>query len=165
MRGTMKSLIVLLCSVAGSDKKVGKSDYMKKRTLRRNKKPLKYSNLVVVEGKNIVDNDGNVLDTGESRKVYSTPIDFKANIVQSGNGQAEMYEFGLNLADFNAVIIVGKDTLPITEGSLIWENSVPITDTQGYAKKSSADYIVVKHSPTPNVDKFILKRLVTSEAN
>ena len=136
----------------------------RERTLQRNKKPLKYSNLVVVEGETITDNDGNVLDTGESRKAYSSPINFKANIVQSGNGQAEMYEFGLNLADFNAIIVVGKDTLPIKEGSLIWEDSEPVI-VGGYAKKSSADYIVVKHSPTPSVDKFVLRRLVTSEAN
>lgn len=136
----------------------------KERTLRRNKRPLKYSNLVVVEGETITDNDGNVLKTGENRKAYSSPIDFKANIVQSGNGQAEMYEFGLNLADFNAVMVVGKGTLPIKEGSLIWEDSEPVI-VNGYAKKSSADYIVVKHSPTPNVDKFVLKRLVTSETN
>ena len=136
-----------------------------KRTLRRNKQSLKYSNLVVVGGNTVTDNDGNVLNTGESRKVYSAPVNFKANIVQSGSGEAEMYEYGLNLADFNAVMVVAKGTLPIKEGSLIWHKSTPKTDKDGYAKKSSADYIVVKHSPTPNVDKFVLKRLVTSEAN
>lgn len=127
--------------------------------LQRNKKALKYANLVTTEGKTKTDKNGNVLKVGESESYYTEPVDFKANIVMSG-GEADMVEFGLNLADYNAKIVVPSNSLPITEGSLIWENKTPVIDNLGHSVRESADYVVVKVSPTPNVDKIVLQRLV-----
>ena len=132
------------------------------RTLQRNKRSLKYSLLESKDAMSITDSEGNILETGESGDFYSFPVDFKANIVMRGNGYAEMVEFGLNPSEYNAVIVVAKNSLPLVEGSLIWDNSEPKKDRQGYIVKSSADYEVVKVAKTPNVDKFILKRLVNS---
>ena len=128
------------------------------RMLRRNKKSLKYAELLGVRTKTKTDKQGNVVKTGEKESYYSEPIDFKANIVMSG-GNADMVEFGLNLADYSAKIVVPKDSLPIKEGWLIWDESEPVI-VDGNSLETSADYVVVKKSPTPNVDKFILQRLV-----
>lgn len=133
------------------------------RTLQRNKTPLKYANLVTTEEVIEYDKHGDPVIVGEPDSYYSTPVDFKANIVMSG-GEAEAVEFGLNLADYSAKIVVSKGYLPIKEGSLVWDKTEPQLDQEGHSIKSSADYIVVKISPTPNVDKIILQRLVNTNA-
>ena len=107
------------------------------------------------------DDEGNAYeyDTGETKLVYGEPIEFKGNIAMSG-GEAEAQEFGLNLADYEAVLVVDKNTLPITETSLIWHNSEPTKDDEGYTDEYSADYRIVKPSPSLNIDKFVLKKVV-----
>lgn len=128
------------------------------RMLQRDKRNLKYAKLLGTRTKTKTDSKGNVVKTGEKEPYYSEPIDFKANIVMSG-GNADMVEYGLNLADYSAKIVTSKDYIPLKEGDLIWDKTEPIVD-DGNAVKTSADYVVVKKSPTPNVDKFILQRLV-----
>lgn len=107
------------------------------------------------------DEDGNMypLDTGETKLVYGEPIAFEGNIAMSG-GEVEAQEFGLNLADYQAVLVMDKNTLPITETSLIWHNTEPQKDIDGNTDEYSADYKIVKISPSINFDKFILAKVV-----
>ena len=107
------------------------------------------------------DDEGNAYeyDTGETELVYGEPIEFYGNIAMSG-GEAEAVEFGLNLADYEAVLLVGKNTLPITETSLIWHTTEPTNDTDGNVDEYSADYRIVKISPSLNFDKYVLKKVV-----
>lgn len=129
------------------------------RTLNKNKQKMYYANLIDVLQEEYVDEDGNRYPTGEPKNIYSEPIEFKGNIAMSG-GEAEAQEFGLNLADYEAVLVVDKNTLPITETSLIWHNSEPTKDNEGYTDEYSADYRIVKPSPSLNIDKFVLKKVV-----
>jgi hypothetical protein len=55
---------------------------------------------------------------------------------------------------------VGKNTLPITETSLIWHDTEPTKDIGGYADGVSADYRIVKVSSSLNFDKYVLKKVV-----
>ena len=107
------------------------------------------------------DEDGNKipLDTGETEVTYGAPVEFYGNIAFSG-GEAEAREFGLNLADYEAVLVVSKGLLPIDETSLIWHTTEPKFDANGNVDEHSADYTVVKVSPSLNVDKFVLKKVV-----
>lgn len=107
------------------------------------------------------DSDGNKipLDTGETKITYETPVEFDGNIALSG-GESQAVEFGLNLADYEAVLVVAKNTLPIDETSRIWHNTKPTYNDDGTVNEFSADYIVVKVSPSLNVDKFVLKKVV-----
>lgn len=107
------------------------------------------------------DNEGNKipLDTGETKITYENPVEFFGNIALSG-GESEAVEFGLNLADYEAVLVVAKNTLPIDETSRIWHNTEPTYNEDGTVNEVSADYTVVKVSPSLNVDKFILKKVV-----
>lgn len=130
------------------------------RTLLRNKKKLWYSNYETKDAEPKVDKHGNVLKTGNTEEYYTPPTKFKGNIAKSGSGDAETKEYGLDLSDYNAILIVDKGVCPIKEGSLIWENTEPKTDVHGNADKSSADYQVSSHPDSLNVDKYILKRLV-----
>lgn len=107
------------------------------------------------------DSDGNKipLETGETKIVYENPVEFLGNISLSG-GESEAVEFGLNLADYEAILVVAKNTLPIDETSRIWHNTGPTYNEDGTVNEYSADYKVVKVSPSLNVDKFVLKKIV-----
>lgn len=109
------------------------------------------------------DNEGNKipLKTGEYETVYSAPVDFMGNISMSG-GEAEAKEFGMDIGDFDAVIILEKDAIPITETSIIWHTSpVKYKDEQNTIVDSkSADYAVKRVSPSLNFTKVLLQRIV-----
>lgn len=107
------------------------------------------------------DSEGNKipLDTGETKITYENPVEFFGNIALSG-GESEAVEFGLNLADYEAVLVMTKNTLPIDETSRIWQNTEPTYNEDGTVNELSADYTVVKVSPSLNVDKFVLKKVV-----
>lgn len=107
------------------------------------------------------DDEGNVYyeETGETELKYSEPVSFFGNITMSG-GESETAEYGLNLADYSAVLIVDKDTLPISETSLIWHTSEPVYKGNGDIDGFTADYNVVKINPSLSADKYILKKTV-----
>lgn len=140
------------------------------RTLAKNQQKMYYSLLIgefpIYEldeyGNPITytDDDGNVyyVEAGKETR-YSEPVSFFGNITMSG-GEAEAVEFGLNLADYEAVLVVDKGKLPVSETSFIWHNSLPSYDDSGNVDKFSADYNIVKINPSLNVDKYILKKIV-----
>lgn len=135
------------------------------RTSNKNKQTLYYAlqsdeKLPIYDGF-YTDEDGNQypLDTGEKEYVYFEPVAFKGNIAMSG-GESEAAEFGLNLSDYNAVLVMNKSEIPITETSLIWFENKPVYNDDGRVDEHSADYTVVKISPSLNVDKFVLKKVV-----
>lgn len=131
--------------------------------LNRNKQKMYYA----LYGKEVpiydyyIDSEGNKipLETGETKIVYENPVEFLGNISLSG-GESEAVEFGLNLADYEAILVVAKNTLPINETSRIWHNTEPTYNDDGTINESSADYKVVKVSPSLNVDKFVLRKIV-----
>ena len=142
------------------------------RLLRKNMQPMKYSlqdgrvpiyerdengDIVYIE----VDGEKIPVETGEYETGYSAPIDFMGNISMSG-GEAEAKEFGMDIGDFDAVIILEKDAIPITETSIIWHTSpVKYKDEQNTIVDSkSADYAVKRVSPSLNFTKVLLQRIV-----
>lgn len=133
------------------------------RTLNKNKQKMQYSlylgELPIYE--KWIDNDGieHLIDTGEKKPTYSEPIVFYGSISMSG-GESESVEYGLNLADYGAILVVAKGMLPIDETSLIWLNSEPRFEKDGTVDKTSADYSITKVSPSLNVDKYVLKKVV-----
>lgn len=133
------------------------------RTLNKNKQKMYYANQdrEVPITETYYDDEGNAYeyDTGETELVYGEPIEFKGNIAMSG-GESEAVEFGLDLSQYEAVLIVGKNTLPINEQSRIWHTSEPTKDDKGYTDEYSSDYRIVKYSPSLNFDKYVLKKVV-----
>ncbi len=129
------------------------------------------------------DSDGNIIyyydengnkiprDTGQTEMIYFTPQEFFANIAMSG-GEAEAVEYGLSTEAYQAVVVLAKGSVPLKEGSLIWHTS-PVEYEYGGSeievevngetvkttdpKAVSSDYMVLKSSPSLNVDKFVLK--------
>ena len=142
------------------------------RLLRKNMQPMKYSLqdgrvpiyerdengdivYIEVEGKKVP------VEKGEYETGYSSPVDFMGNISMSG-GEAEAKEFGMDIGDFDAVIILEKDAIPISETSIIWHTSpVKYKDEQNAIVDSkSADYAVKRVSPSLNFTKVLLQRIV-----
>lgn len=99
------------------------------------------------------------VESGETEIGYGEPQEFFASISMSG-GEAEAQEYGLSLSDYSSVCVCEKDKYPIVEGSLIWHKSGIRTKSNGNIDKTSADYVVLKSSPSLNVDKFILAAVV-----
>ena len=142
------------------------------RLLRKNMQPMKYSlqdgrvpsyerdengDIVYIEG----EGKKVPVETGEYETGYSSPVDFMGNISMSG-GEAEAKEFGMDIGDFDAVIVLEKDAVPLTETSIIWHASpVKYKDEQNTIVDSkSADYAVKRVSPSLNFTKVLLQRIV-----
>ena len=134
------------------------------RILNKNTQKMYYANQdrVVPICEYYEDEDGNMipLDTGETKLVYGEPIEFKGNISLSNGGEVEVQEFGLDIGSYSAVLVTSKNTLPITEMSLIWYENEPKKDIDGNTDEFSADYRIVKISPSLNVDKYVLQKVV-----
>ena len=136
------------------------------RTLNKNKQEMWYSlkglaQDAVPEYDYYVDSEGNKIpiDTGENKIPYLKPVPFAGNIAMSG-GDAEAAEFGLSLADYEAILVMDKDSLPITETSVIWHNTEPQYNEDGTVDEQSADSSVVKISPSLNLVRYVLKKVV-----
>lgn len=142
------------------------------RMLKKNKQKLHYSLFLEERPEYALDEFGNKIieyvdeegneyyrETGETERVYSLPVEFLGNISMSG-GEAEAMEFGLNTADYEAVLIVNKGLLPIDESSLIWFESEPVINDNGLVDYVTADYSIIKISPSLNVDKYVLKKTI-----
>ena len=142
------------------------------RMLKKNKQKLHYSLFIEERPEYALDEFGNKIieyvdeegneyyrETGETERVYSLPVEFLGNISMSG-GEAEAMEFGLNTADYEAVLIVDKGLLPIDESSLIWFESEPVINDNGLVDYVTADYSIIKISPSLNVDKYVLKKTI-----
>lgn len=109
---------------------------------------------IVVDGQNVP------VETGTFEPSYSEPVEFFANISTSG-GETQTQEFGLSVSDYDALIVLEKEAIPITETSLIWHKSeVEYKDiTESVVNPNSADYRVIAVKESLNATKYALKRI------
>lgn len=112
-------------------------------------------NIVYLE----IDGEMIPVETGDTKMTYGVPVLFYGNIAMAG-GESQAAEFGLNVGDYSAVLIVAKGMLPLEETSLIWHESEPVRGQDGSVDEHSADYTVVKIAPSINVDRYVLKKVV-----
>ena len=142
------------------------------RLLEKNKQDLKYAlqvgevpiyerdeegNIIYIE----VDGQKVPVETGETEVGYAKPVDFRGNIAMSG-GEAEAKSFGVDISEYDAILLMEKDRIPIDETSLIWHMSeVKYADEQNtIVDKKSADYTVKRVQPSVNFTRYLLKRIV-----
>ena len=142
------------------------------RNLKKNKQTMYYALLNKTQPVYERDELGNIIyieidgvqvpvETGETELVYSKPVKFKGNISTSG-GESKETEYGIDSTDYDAVLMMMKNDLPITETSIIWH-----TSNIGYKDKDktiiddkSADYVVKKRSPSLNQFKYLLGKVL-----
>lgn len=117
------------------------------------------------------DDDGNIIyidvdgesipvSTGDTELGYSEPVEMFANI-SFGTTETTTQEFGVDVSDYDAIVVYGKGKYPLTETALIWFESEP-KYKDGYKTiidGDSADYKVVSVRNTLNEGKAILKHL------
>ena len=142
------------------------------RLLEKNKQDLKYAlqvgevpiyerdeegNIIYIE----VDGQKVPVETGETEVGYAKPVDFRGNIAMSG-GEAEAKSFGVDISEYDAILLMDKDRIPIDETSLIWHMSeVKYADEQNtIVDRKTADYSIKRVQPSLNFTRYLLKRIV-----
>lgn len=142
------------------------------RLLRKNKQKMKYSlqigevpiyerdeegNIIYIE----IDGQKVPVETGETEIGYSNPVEFMGNIAMSG-GEAEAKSFGVDISEYDAVLLMEKGRIPIDETSLIWHTSeVKYIDKQNtIVDRKTADYSIKRVQPSINFTRYLLKRIV-----
>lgn len=143
------------------------------RTLNRNKQVLYYSNQTSEKSPIYATNpDGTIktvvvdgvqtqVITGYTDKGYTLPQQFEGNIALSG-GEAVNVEFGVDASAYDAILVLNKDEIDISETSFIWAESEPqYKDVEKtIVDPYSADYRVTRVSPSLNQSKFLLAKVV-----
>lgn len=146
------------------------------RCLMKNKQTIYYSLLIGnvpvykldKDGKKIVDyvdeetGETYYVETGVKMPLYSPAVMFKGNIAFAGADLLRQ-EFGISDERYEAVLVLNKDQIPITETSLIWFETAPTTkmvNGETYADDSTADYRVLRSVPSLNNDRYILAKVV-----
>lgn len=138
------------------------------RNLKKNKQKMYYSLLVGTQPKYERDENGNVIyveidgvqvpvETGETELVYSKPVSFDGNISFSG-GESKETEYGIDNTEYDAVLMMGRNELPLSETSIIWYGSkIGYKDEERtIIDDKSADYVVKKRTPSLNQFKYLL---------
>ena len=114
-------------------------------------------------------------------------VEFLGNLAFSGDtyffsGGTVSKEYGIDDSDYDAVLCMPRNSLPITETSYIWYKSEPIyedgrlvtsdgdvfvdesgntiTVLTGRVDTSSADYRVVKIVPSLGFDRYLLRAVI-----
>lgn len=146
------------------------------RCLYKNKQTLYYALLIGTfpqykldsEGHRVVDyvdeetGETYYVETGTKIPYYSPAVEFKGNIAFAGADLLRQ-EFGISDEHYEAVLVLNKDEVPITETALIWYQTTPTTkivDNEIYADESTADYRVLRSVPSLNNDRYILAKVV-----
>lgn len=105
------------------------------------------------------------IEEGYNVDEYSLPVEFYGNIsfnggnINFGTGSTDFMEYGVSYAEFTAILVTRKGEVPITDTSLIWFEAEPVI-VNGKVDPSSADYKIKKLSPSLNIDKFLLIKVV-----
>ncbi len=130
------------------------------RVLAKNKQNLKYSLLYAEEEEYATykEEDGTeyTAPTGNTVLVYNETVDFTGNISMTGN-DTEALAFGIDTSEYDAILVMPINALPIDETSLIWYKSEPTTNSSGYIDTKSADFRVVRIISSLNYTKYVLK--------
>jgi hypothetical protein len=142
------------------------------RTLRRNKRKLKYALLDAKSETYARDADGNIIyieadgqlvpvTEGQISLSYSAPVEFDGNI-SVNNGETKMVEYGIDDSNYDATLVVDLGSTPLVEETtLIWyESEVGYKDIEHTViDEDSADYRVAKRKPSLNEMKYLLKKV------
>lgn len=77
-------------------------------------------------------------------------------------GEAEAKSFGVDISEYDAILLMEKNRIPIDETSLIWHTSkVRYIDEQNtIVDRKSADYSIKRVQPSLNFTRYLLKRIV-----
>lgn len=95
------------------------------------------------------------VETGDYEIRYTEPVEFYGNISLSSGGDALTVEYGIDVSNYDAILVMRKGDIELSETSLIWYESEP-SYKDGFVDPKSADYNVLAVKPTLNEIKYIL---------
>lgn len=94
-------------------------------------------------------------------------VEFLGNLAFSGDtyffsGGTVSKEYGIDDSDYDAVLCMPRNSLPIKETSYIWYQSEVLyeDEEQTRVNTSSADYRVVKIVPSIGFDRYLLRKVI-----
>lgn len=134
------------------------------RVARKNRRKMWYKTYIESQPIYILDDDGQkivaetidgvdyYLEEGQTEPSYSNLIPFEGTIFLGG-GNVKLTAFGLNLGEYEGLLILPTTTSPIDEKSLIWLDNEP-------REGQEADYVVERKSIALNSTSFLLKKVV-----
>lgn len=109
-----------------------------------------------------VDEDGTIYyeETGNKIKNYSLQEPFFASISMSG-GEITSQEYGIDVSNYDAVLMLDKEQIAIQETSLVWYETEPIYKDadKTILDGDKADYRVLAIKPSLNALKVLLGRI------
>lgn len=135
------------------------------RFARKNKRHLWYANFIDSEIIYQLDDNGDkiVVDTidgidyyeelGQSEPHYTDATPFDGTFKETG-GEVEPKPYGLDLGDYDAVLVLPTNVSPIDEKSLIWVDIEPTV-----VSRDEADYYVTRKSKGISTTYYALKRV------
>ena len=120
-------------------------------------------------------------EESEQGEATDNIVEFEGNISFSG-GETDLREYGVDSSDYDAILVMPKGALPLTETSLIWYQSEPkyldgrlvfgddenVTDDEGngitaqtsVVDTTTADFHVSKVIPSLGVCRYLLKAVI-----
>lgn len=113
------------------------------------------------------DEDGNIeymeidgelvpIEIGTRPAGYKIAESFDSNFSTSG-GESEATQYGVDVSDYSAKITLEKGVIEMDETSLLWE-AEPILNEDGLADTETADWRIVKVSPSQNFVTYLLDK-------
>lgn len=96
---------------------------------------------------------------GKRKAGYKDPTEFRACIATNSGGESASVEFGVDLAQYSATLVLPTNSIPLVENTPIWLNK-PLVGADGTVDIKTADYTVKKISPQINFTKYLLDRVV-----
>ena len=145
---------------------------VKMRSLRKNSRKLYYSAyedeqpIYATDKKGDIvydDVDGDLIPRIiDYQSGYGEPKEFFGNIAFAG-GESEAEVYGVSIDSYDAKLLMPHGALPITETSIIFQNSTPEYGRNGMVVENSADYRVVKISDSLNEVVYLLKRIIHND--
>ena len=144
------------------------------RQLRKNDKWLYYANLASTADEYLLDDDGyektvivngeaRRIETGNSERTFDAPVKFLGHITPTGietyahGNESYPLPQGIDISAYDGFLATMADDIPITEESLIWENTTPTYDSEGNVDELSADWIISRVAKTLNYAVYLLK--------
>ncbi len=106
-------------------------------------------------------------DQTESEPPKDIVVEFLGNLAFSGDtyffsGGTVSKEYGVDDSDYDAVLCMPRNSLPIEETSYIWYQSEVLYEDEEQTRvdTSSADYRVVKIVPSMGFDRYLLRKVI-----
>lgn len=121
-----------------------------------------------------VDDEGNIqymevdgeevpVETGRWETPYSAPVKFYGNINSGNTGYAIARAYGISSGNFDAVLCMRKNEVPLDVATLIWYDKEPKFRQDGTVDAGSANYSVRRVPPCLDEVIYLLRKVDSND--